>query len=297
MTLKIKDINNFTNKQHCRKSYNENIILNYLNRKSIKSKIQIKISNKVIKSLVSLVESLGPDVFNRNKKLLTVKTINETIPTMINHCVKDIKSNLDKIKLVKRNSLDHYNLLYNDKAKVIYNERTKKSLQTKENFIKRHGKEKGSRLWNEYSKNKSKQNTLAGFQERFGNELGEEKFKQYSDRQKYTNSLEYYVELYGNDKGYELYKKRYPSKYNLKEFSDYKKLVYKLSNKNYNNNKSIINPNNYLRTRMSISNGWQLDHIKPVNECFKEGIPPEEASSIENLRMLPWKTNLMRNFK
>jgi hypothetical protein len=110
MTLKIKDINNFTNKQHCRKSYNENIILNYLNRKSIKSKIQIKISNKVIKSLVSLVESLGPDVFNRNKKLLTAKTINETIPTMINHCVKDIKSNLDKIKLVKTFSTDEHKL-------------------------------------------------------------------------------------------------------------------------------------------------------------------------------------------
>lgn len=276
---------------------NKNIILKYLNRKSIKSKIQIKISNDVIKSLISLVEILGPDVFNRNKKFLTAKTINETIPMMINNNVNDIKTNLDEIKLVKRNSLDHYKLLYNDKAEIIYNERTKKSLQTKDNFIKRHGKEKGSQLWKEYSKNKSKQNTLVGFQERFGDKLGAEKFKQYSDRQKYTNSLEYYIESYGNDKGHELYKKRYPSEYNLKEFSDYKKLVYKLSNKNYYDNISIINPDNYPRTIMGVAGGWQLDHIKPVNECFKEEIPPEEAASIKNLRMLPWKTNLMRNFE
>jgi len=62
-------------------------------------------------------------------------------------------------------------------------------------------------------------------------------------------------------------------------------------------NKDLINPNNYPRTKMGIEGGWQLDHITPVIDCFKEGKTIEEASIVDNLRMLPWKENLMRNFK
>ena len=70
-----------------------------------------------------------------------------------------------------------------------------------------------------------------------------------------------------------------------------------MSQKVYEENIEIINPNNYPRTRMGVDGGWQLDHIKPVIDCFREGITIEEASNINNLRMLPWKDNLMRNFK
>lgn len=273
------------------------IILSYLNRKFIRNKLKVNITEETIQSLSSLVNDLGENVFNRNKKLLTAKTINETIPTMINNKVKDIKSNLDKIKLVKRNSLEHYKLLYNDNAETVYNERTQKSLQTKNNFIKRHGIEKGEMLWKKYSLNKSKQNTLEGHIKRYGKTIGIKTFKKYSDRQRFTNTIEYYIEKYGLEMGPIFYKDRYPSEYDLKEFSSYKKLVYKLSNKNYNDNMSIINPNNYPRTRMGVDGGWQLDHIKSVKECFKEGLTPEEASAVNNLRMLPWKTNLMRNFE
>lgn len=274
----------------------EQIILNYLNRKSIKNKLQIDVSNEVIQSLKTLVESLGSDVFNRNKKILTAQTINKTIPIMINNNVKDIKSNLDKIKLVKRNSLDHYKLLYNNNAESIYNRKTQKSLQTKDNFIKRHGKKKGSKLWSEYSKKKSKQNTLEGYIERFGLETGKQKFKEYSDRQRYTNSLEYYIEKYGEDHGVELYYQRYPAYKYSEDYKDYKNAVYRMSQKVYEKNIETINPNNYPRTRMGVEGGWQLDHIKPVIECFKDNIAPEEAAAISNLRMLPWRENLMRNF-
>jgi|TARA_R110000824_G_scaffold192370_1_gene374513 hypothetical protein len=34
-----------------------------------------------------------------------------------------------------------------------------------------------------------------------------------------------------------------------------------------------------------------------IKECFEKGMSVEEASTLDNLRMLPWKTNLMRNFK
>jgi hypothetical protein len=44
-----------------------------------------------------------------------------------------------------------------------------------------------------------------------------------------------------------------------------------------------------------IQDGWQLDHIIPVKECFEKNISPEEASLVTNLRMLPWRQNVTRN--
>ena len=268
----------------------------YINRKSFRQQVT-NIDDNIIMSLGEVVKHFGDNVFNRNKSIFSQQVIENTIPTMIVNGVKDLKDNLIKLQSVKRNTLEHYTLIYNNNAKDIYKERTDKSLQTKENFIKRHGEEQGNMLWNNYSQNKSKQNTLEGFKERFGNKIGEEKFKEYSDRQRYTNSIEYYIEQYGNDLGEELYLQRYPAYEYSSNYKDYKNAVYRLSQRIYEENIKIINPNNYARTRMGVKDGWQLDHIKPVIECFKEGLTIEEASNIKNLRMLPWKENLMRNFK
>ena len=81
------------------------------------------------------------------------------------------------------------------------------------------------------------------------------------------------------------------------EYKKYARQVHSLSQKIYEENKHIVNPNNYLRTLCGVENGWQLDHIIPVKECFEKGLTPQEASRVTNLRMLPWKENLMRNFK
>lgn len=80
------------------------------------------------------------------------------------------------------------------------------------------------------------------------------------------------------------------------EYMRYKNKVHKLSEKTYVENVEVINPNNYPRTLCGVDGGWQLDHIKTVRECFDDGISEEEAASLNNLRMLPWKENLMRNF-
>lgn len=80
------------------------------------------------------------------------------------------------------------------------------------------------------------------------------------------------------------------------EYKRYKNKVGNLTQKTYEKNIDIINPNRYTRTLAGVENGWQLDHIKPVRECFDQRLSPEEASSLENLRMLPWKENLMRNY-
>jgi len=80
------------------------------------------------------------------------------------------------------------------------------------------------------------------------------------------------------------------------EYTRYKNKVHKLSEKTYVEHAEVINPNNHPRTLCGVDGGWQLDHIKTVRECFDSGISEEEASSLNNLRMLPWKENLMRNF-
>lgn len=79
-------------------------------------------------------------------------------------------------------------------------------------------------------------------------------------------------------------------------YKRYKALVHRLSGHTYTENIDIINPNRYNRTLCGVEGGWQLDHIIPIKECYEKNISPEEASSIDNLRMLPWKDNLMRNY-
>lgn len=81
------------------------------------------------------------------------------------------------------------------------------------------------------------------------------------------------------------------------EYKKYARQVHGLSQKVYEEYKDIINPNNYPRTLCGVENGWQLDHITPIKECFEQGISPQDAAQVSNLRMLPWKDNLMRQYK
>ena len=92
----------------------------------------------------------------------------------------------------------------------------------------------------------------------------------------------------------EVLKKR--TKETTPAYKKYKGLVHRLSGYTYTKNIDIINPNLYTRTLCGVEGGWQLDHIIPIKECYEKGISPEEAASIHNLRMLPWKDNLMRNY-
>lgn len=81
------------------------------------------------------------------------------------------------------------------------------------------------------------------------------------------------------------------------EYKKYARQVHGLSQKVYEQNIDILNPENHPRTLCGVEGGWQLDHIIPIKECFEKGITTEEASAITNLRMLPWKDNLMRQYK
>jgi len=73
--------------------------------------------------------------------------------------------------------------------------------------------------------------------------------------------------------------------------------VHRETRKVYEKNKDTINPSNHVRTLCGVDNGYQLDHIVPIKFGFENNIPIEEMSRVENLRMLPWKQNLERNWK
>lgn len=81
------------------------------------------------------------------------------------------------------------------------------------------------------------------------------------------------------------------------EYQRYASLVHRLSGAVYLKNIDIINPERHPRTRCGVDGGWQLDHITTIRESFDKGIAPEDVSSLNNLRMLPWKQNLMRNYE
>lgn len=82
----------------------------------------------------------------------------------------------------------------------------------------------------------------------------------------------------------------------VKIYTRYARKVHHLSHKTYLENIDIINPNRHPRTLCGVIDGWQLDHIIPIKECFEKGLSIEEASAVSNLRMLPWKNNLMRQY-
>lgn len=79
------------------------------------------------------------------------------------------------------------------------------------------------------------------------------------------------------------------------KFKRYKNTVHRLSEKTYQDNVDIINPDRHPRTLAGVEGGYQLDHIVTVRFGFDNNIPPEALSEADNLRMLPWKKNLARN--
>lgn len=123
--------------------------------------------------------------------------------------------------------------------------------------------------------------------------------QQYCSRICLYSCPEYRERLKTVDRSYmqsEEYKKTL-RKESTPEFIRYRNRVHKLSDKVYNENIDLINPNRYPRTLAGVEGGWQLDHIIEVKFGFENGIPPEVLSEPKNLRMLPWKDNLSRNKK
>lgn len=84
------------------------------------------------------------------------------------------------------------------------------------------------------------------------------------------------------------------SKDSTPAYKRYANKVHKLTQKIYEENVDTINPYGYVRTLCGVEGGYQLDHIIPIRHGFDNNIPPEELSKVDNLRMIPWKQNLLK---
>ena len=67
-----------------------------------------------------------------------------------------------------------------------------------------------------------------------------------------------------------------------------------LSEKTYRKHKQKLNPDNLPRGKMGVEGAHQLDHIKPLRQCFDEGVSPEESAALSNLQFITWQNNLSR---
>jgi hypothetical protein len=84
----------------------------------------------------------------------------------------------------------------------------------------------------------------------------------------------------------------------IKEYRRYVGAVIRLSNILYEENKEIINPDNLPRGQQAKgNNNYHLDHIVPINICWKEGVMGEFCASLDNLRLIPWQENISKNGK
>lgn len=77
------------------------------------------------------------------------------------------------------------------------------------------------------------------------------------------------------------------------EWELYKKLAYKIMEKNYRKHKKIINPGNLQRGK----NKYHIDHKFSVLEGFKNNILPSIISHPFNLCMMYYKDNLSKDYK
>ena len=82
-----------------------------------------------------------------------------------------------------------------------------------------------------------------------------------------------------------------------RRYLDSRYAVDKISEINYNANKTKLNPENHPRTRCGVTRGHQLDHIYPVYEGYINNIPPEFIGRVENLRVIPWEENQAKGSK
>lgn len=90
---------------------------------------------------------------------------------------------------------------------------------------------------------------------------------------------------------------RYIAKFQLDErartdLRAYTRKVRGLSEATYRENIDVLNPQRLPRCRGN--QGWHLDHIISIVECFKRGWTPKQAAALSNLQLLSAPDNLSK---
>jgi hypothetical protein len=247
-------------------------------------------SSQQLAELRLILEEFGEHSLSRsrNHKGLSKKTLESVIPRFLKLNLDDFVGRLKKIEcLPSKNCWEYFLYAYGEEeAQKFWNNKAKKCSRSKETV--------GEENWNKWIQSRSG-SVLDRWKKKYGEEEGTNRFNNYSAKLSKGKSLDGYIERYGEFLGKKKYQERY-NNVNSEEYKRYARKVHRLSGKIYTENIDIINPNRYTRTLCGVEGGWQLDHIITIKECYKRGMTPEEASDISNLRMLPWKDNLMRNY-
>jgi hypothetical protein len=240
--------------------------------------------------LIHLVEMFGPGSLSRGRNGggLSKKTLEVIIPRFIKHGLTGFVDRLNTIaNMTSRSSWEYFCVIYGE-------EEASKVWKTKASRCALSEERLGKDRWDEWMSKRS-----GSFLDRWTAQLGPEeaasKYTELCQTLSKVRTLEGYIDRFGEEIGRQKYEEHY-NNVNSKEYKTYARKVHRLSGKVYNEHIDIINPERHIRTLNGVDGGWQLDHIKPIKECFLSGLPAEEAASLDNLRMLPWKDNLMRNY-
>ena len=75
----------------------------------------------------------------------------------------------------------------------------------------------------------------------------------------------------------------------------YRKLVARLTEATYREHIDVLNPHRHALGPAGRSGSFQLDHIVPVSECFVRKVTGADCASVENLQVVPWLVNVVRN--
>jgi hypothetical protein len=240
--------------------------------------------------LKDVIVEFGTEALSRSRKGagLSKKTLEVIIPRFLKFGLTGFVNRLHTIsKMASKSSWEYFCLIYGEEeaAKVWQAKATRCALS--EDRL-------GTKKWEDWLSKRS-----GSFLDRWAEQLGSEeaaaKYASLRQTLSKVRTLDGYIERFGEEIGRQEYEKRY-NNVNSKEYKTYARKVHRLSGKIYNENIDTINPERHSRTLNGVDGGWQLDHITPIKECFLSGIPAEEAAALENLRMLPWKDNLMRNY-
>lgn len=138
---------------------------------------------------------------------LSKRTIDH-IPVFLKYKLYDICDRIEKIKLCRRNSQEHYIFLFGNKeGHKRYEMRTKKCSNNLERYIEKYGEEKGTEI---FQKNNLKRGpTLKNYIRRHGEEKGTEEFEKYKKKCSFSHKIEGYIEKYGEEQGTEIFNSLY----------------------------------------------------------------------------------------
>lgn len=240
--------------------------------------------------LREVITFFGPNSLSRSRAGggLSQKTLEIIIPRFLKFNLSGFVERLNAIsKMSSKSSWEYFCLIYGEEeAANVWKKKADQCALSEDRL--------GQERWEKWLSKRS-----GSFLDRWTSQLGsEEAAAKYANLQQTLSkvrTLEGYIERFGEELGRQKYEERY-NNVNSKEYKTYARKVHRLSGKIYNENIDIINPERHPRTLNGVEGGWQLDHIMSIKECFLLGKPVEEAASLENLRMLPWKDNLMRNY-